>query len=118
MKKHNLNMTAKELHNTSKALINGAKIFSFTSVAFFITSGITNNANFAWFGLLSLSLMVYSVLVSLLIYARSEFNVFEVLTILPCMIINFALGWIAGLPALIILKIMSCIVSKGGGNNG
>ncbi len=34
-------------------------------------------------------------------------NLIEMLIILPCLVINFILGWIAGLPALIIMKIMT-----------
>ena len=107
MKKMKTSLTAEEIHNTASTLLTGAKIFSCSSIGLLILSAVTNNTDLAWYGLATLSLTVYSVLVSLFIYVRREYNLIEMLIILPCLAINFILGWIAGLPALIIMKIMT-----------
>lgn len=107
MKKVKTPLSHKEIHNTASGLLTGAKIFSCSSIGLLIISAVTNNTDLAWCGLATLSLTVYSVLVSLFIYVRTEYNLIEMLIILPCLVINFILGWIAGLPALIIMKIMT-----------
>lgn len=107
MKKLKTSLTDKEMHDTAAMLLTGAKIFSCSSIGLLILSVVTNNTDLAWYGLATLSLTVYSVLVSLFVYVRREFSLIETLIILPCLVINFILGWIAGLPALIILKIMT-----------
>lgn len=107
MKKVKTSLTEKEIYDAASMLLTGAKIFSCSSIGLLILSAVTNNTDLAWYGLATLSLTVYSVLVSLFIYVRREYNLIEMLIILPCLVINFILGWIAGLPALIIMKIMT-----------
>lgn len=107
MKKVKTSLTEKEIYDAASMLLTGAKIFSCSSIGLLILSAVTNNTDLAWYGLTTLSLTVYSVLVSLFIYVRREYNLIEMLIILPCLVINFLLGWIAGLPALIIMKIMT-----------
>ena len=107
MKKVKTSLTEKDVRNIATTLLTGAKIFSCSSIGLLIISAVTNNTDLAWCGLATLSLTVYSVLVSLFMYIRQEYNIIEMLIILPCLIINFVLGWIAGLPALIIIKIMT-----------
>lgn len=107
MKKIKTPLTAEEVHNTASTLLTGAKIFSCSTIGLLIISAVTNNTDLAWCALATLSLTVYSVLVSLFIYVRTEYNLIEMLIILPCLVINFILGWIAALPALIIMKIIT-----------
>lgn len=107
MKKVKTSLTEKDVRNIATTLLTGAKIFSCSSIGLLIISAVTNNTDFAWCSLLTLCLMVYSILVALFMYVRQEYNLIEMLIILPCLIINFVLGWIAGLPALIIMKIMT-----------
>lgn len=107
MKKVKTSLTEKDVRNIATTLLTGAKIFSCSTVGLLILSTVTNNSDFAWYSLLSLCMMVYSVLVALFMYIRQEYNLIEMLIILPCLVINFLLGWIAGLPALIIMKIMT-----------
>lgn len=106
MKKVKTSLTDQERHNTSSMLLTGAKIFSCSSIGLLIISAVTNNTDLAWCALAALSLTVYSVLVSLFVYVRTEYNLMEMLIVLPCIMINFVLGWIVGFPALIIMKIM------------
>lgn len=110
MKKIKTSLTDKEIHDAAAMLLNGAKTFSCLSIGLLITSAVTNNTDLAWYGLATLSLTVYSVLSSLFVYVRREYNLIEMLIILPCLVINFILGWIVGLPALIIIKIMTFLV--------
>lgn len=107
MKKVKTSLTEKDVRNIATTLLTGAKIFSCSTIGLLILSAVTNNTDLAWGSLLTLSLMVYSILVALFMYIRQEYNLIEMLIILPCLIINFVLGWIAGLPALIIMKIMT-----------
>ena len=107
MKKVKTSLTEKDVRNIGISLLTGAKIFSCSTVGLLILSAVTNNSDFAWYSLLSLCMMVYSVLVALFMHIRREYNLIEMLIILPCLVINFILGWIAGLPALIIMKIMT-----------
>lgn len=107
MKKVKTSLTKKDVRNIVTTLLTGAKILSCSTIGLLIISAVTNNTDLAWCGLATLSLTVYSVLVSLFIYVRTEYNLIEMLIILPCLVINFILGWIAALPALIIMKIMT-----------
>ena len=110
MKKFKTSLTDKEIHNAASTLLIGAKIFSCSSIGLLIISAVTNNADLAWCGLATLSLTVYSALVSLFVYVRTEYNLIEMLIILPCLIINFVLGWIVVLLASIMMKIISFLV--------
>lgn len=107
VKKVKSSLTEKDVHNITSTLLTGAKIFSCSSIGLLIVSAVANNTDLAWCALAALSLTVYSVLVSLFIYVRTEYNLIEMLIILPCLVINFILGWIAALPALIIMKIIT-----------
>lgn len=116
MKKVKTPLTHKEIHNIASGLLTGAKTFSCLSIGLLIISAVTNNTDLAWCALATLSLTVYSVLVSLFVYLREEYNLIEMLIILPCLVINFILGLIVVLPVFIIIKIMTFLV-QGGDNN-
>ena len=107
MKKVKLSLTKKDARDNETSLLNGARIFSCSSIGLLIISAVTNNTDLAWYGLATLSLTVYSVLVALFMHIRQEYNLIEMLIILPCLAINFLLGWITGLPTLIIIKIVT-----------
>lgn len=117
MKKVKLSLTKKDTRNIETSLLNGARVFSYSSIGLFITSAVSNNTDLAWYGLATLSLTVYSVLVALFMRIRQEYNLIEMVIILPCLAINFLLGWITGLPALMIIKIVTFLV-YGGNENG
>lgn len=114
MKKIKTSLTDKEIYDAAAMLLTGAKTFSCLSIGLLIISAVTNNTDLAWYGLATLSLTVYSVLVSLFVYVRREYNLIEMLIILPCLVINFILGWTV---VFIITKIMTFLV-QGGDNNG
>lgn len=110
MKKVKLSLTEKDVHNIETSLLNGARVFSWSSIGLLIISAVSNNTDLAWHGLATLSLTVYSVLVALFMRIKQEYNLIETVIILPCLAINFLLGWIFGLPALIIIKIVTFLL--------
>ena len=114
MKKIKTSLTDKEIHDAAAMLLTGAKTFSCLSIGLLIISAVTKNTDLAWYGLATLSLTVYSFLVSLFVYVRREYNLIEMLIILPCLAINFILGWTV---VFIVTKIMTFLV-QGGDNNG
>lgn len=117
VKKIKTPLTNKDIFSTASALLTGAKIFSCSTIGLLIISAVTNNTDLAWCALATLSLTVYSVLVSLFIYVRTEYNLIEIVIILPCLIINLILGCIVGLPALIIMKIVTFLIQGGDYND-